>query len=273
MTVVVICLFIVAFRSGPVVPPPPDPYNSIWPAYAIIAPGTSGVSGIRVAHATQSRRHHPRDIATAIARALDENTLGAGQAKLNWDNEMRVAVPYTTTLRIAQSDIEKLSEGLKGVMSKTIPQLRITPRMQAILAGDGFIDISGGDPPIQLVDGGTAYTQWRWNILPKSIGIHRLQMSISCIITGDRVPETAKVVHSESLDVTVRMNWRHLGDQFIESKVPDLISILMTSAVSALLLWLCRRLAICRRRRRIATRRAVLQSSRRDPPPPPPSQA
>jgi hypothetical protein len=172
-------------------------------------------------------------VLAALSSAFDENGLEPGQARPNWDKEMKLGLPYVVTLRVAKGDVANFESGLSGSVTKRI-QVTISARMRAVLLGDSTVDISGGEPATQIVDGGKTYTQWAWNTVPKSLGRHRLTMTLACVITGDHVPETSKISYSGFLDIDVKQNWRRTIDQFMETKLPDLLSLLVVSVVSAL---------------------------------------
>jgi hypothetical protein len=86
------------------------------------------------------------------------------------------------------------------------------------------------------------------------------------------------VVWRKNLDVRVERSWAHVKDRFLEGKLPDPISVGITSTISALLVFLCSRLRRKLKRARAAKRRAQMKEKEQPPPAPdsetqPPPQA
>lgn len=179
-------------------------------------------------------RHVPSQnrMVLALKRAFDENTIGEGEARFNFEEHMKLALPYTVTLRVTKGQIAGIEEGLKASFTKRVHGVSISARMHASLTSDTNMDISGGEPATQIVDGGVTYTQWAWTAVPKTLGVHRLMPILMCVVTSEHIPETSKIAWSDSFDVYGDLNWSRVRDQFMETKLPDLASVLLTAIVS-----------------------------------------
>jgi hypothetical protein len=215
----------------------PPPYIPTFIPMPISPPGTAGLVGIpRAPVIAKGYLYMPTKIDSALARAVAENghSLG-GEARVNWDKTMDRGDPHFVTIRVARRSLENFEQDLRGSFTKNISRVEITTRMHGVLQSDSGIDISGGEPPTQLIDGGEHYTQWTWVVNPKSLGPHKLQITLECLITGSHVPETASVSYQDYLDVEVRETLADISRRFFETKTPDLLSVLVTAILSVFL--------------------------------------
>jgi topoisomerase IA-like protein len=107
-----------------------------------------------------------------------------------------------------------------------------------------------------------------------------LVLHLAGLVYGEHVPETAATVWRQNLDVRVGRNWAYVKDRFLDAKLPDLISLAITSTISALIVLLgsrLRRWHKWHKRKKAAKRRAERQSKDQPTPAPnseapPPSQ-
>jgi hypothetical protein len=231
----IVVLLLVAPHK-PRIPDPPTKIDEFIPL-PILPPGTASLGAIPT-HPVIERGYQyiPRRLDRALAQAVAENGRSLGGAvRVNWDKTMRRGNPHFVTLRVARRALESFEEGLQGSFTKSVSGVEITTRMHALLRSDGGVDIAGGEPPTQLIDGGEHYTQWLWVVSPKALGPHKLSITLECLITGDHVPETSSVSYQDYLDVEVHETLWDFGRRFFDTKMPDLLSVLVTAILSMLL--------------------------------------
>jgi hypothetical protein len=162
-------------------------------------------------------------------------------------------------MRVARRAVQDFEQGLQASFTKRTPGVEITTRMRGLLQSDGGVDISGGEPPTQVIDGGEHYTQWTWVVSPKSLGPHKLPITLECLVTGDQVPETASVSYQDYLDVEVRETLADIKRRFLETKTPDALYVLVTAILASFLtyIWKNALLLVKSTKHRLSNRRST----------------
>ena len=242
-------------------PPDPPPYIGVFVPVPISPPGTAGLRAIpRHPVIADGYRYMPARIDSALARAVAENGHSlAGEVRVNWDKAMYRGDPYLVTMRVARRAVQDFEQGLQASFTKRTPGVEITTRMRGLLQSDGGVDISGGEPPTQVIDGGEHYTQWTWVVSPKSLGPHKLPITLECLVTGDQVPETASVSYQDYLDVEVRETLADIKRRFLETKTPDALYVLVTAILASFLtyIWKNALLLVKSTKHRLSNRRST----------------
>jgi hypothetical protein len=135
-----------------------------------------------------------------------------GQLVENIPRSMRVAVPVLVEARIAQADVQNLSEGMQGGGAAQQHEVKITRVMSVSLrAPDGGFFIESASPETQFIDGTNSlslddFASWRWHVTPREKGKKRLQLVISGRAVADGIiAETA--LPDQVISVRVRTNY------------------------------------------------------------------
>lgn len=138
---------------------------------------------------------------------------------------MKVGRPARVIARMAAAGEDAhITENLPHNAATIVKQQHITPTMSLALAGDAF-DIATASPTEQLIGGGS-FTEWRWDVKPKSSGQRRLDLHIVAILRVDGEEKqkelsviTRKVlVHADPIGATgqfIVSYWEYLSSTII----------------------------------------------------------
>lgn len=146
--------------------------------------------------------------------------LSAGQLVENIPRIMRVGLPETVEVRIAQAEIMALAEGLQGSGAAYRHDLVVTKAMSVRLrAPEGGFWIETASPETQWIENSLGilsddFASWRWTVTPQRRGKARLQLIVSARTVGADGLAAETALPDQVIDVTVRTNYVHTAAQW-----------------------------------------------------------
>lgn len=145
---------------------------------------------------------------------------------------LKVAVPETVVVRIANNEYQNLIDGIDG-LDRTTKQDRFVgySRIEALLRSDPDVIITPQNSDEQTIDKGKRYRQWTWKVTPKTTGKHALTLLVRGVNRGeyeDYDPEAMEYEVEWNLKNWLFTNFQQNGATWIWVVVSGFVSSFFT---------------------------------------------
>ncbi|MCK4644188.1 hypothetical protein KAU32_11215 [bacterium] len=160
------------------------------------------------------------------------NNLEKGKILFNPSKEMKVGKREKIEVRITKKLTEDFINGLKGLGSPQIEEIKITPSMKVCLSGDNFrIKSSSSEEQIVKVK---EYTEWFWNVIPLKSGKQFLSLTVSCIIEYPIGNKTLRDYPVMEKEVMVKVNPIYSVENLLNKNLKWLVAAIVGGIITLL---------------------------------------
>ncbi len=167
------------------------------------------------------------DASPATSFTADEALRTYGSIAFNTPAEMFRGRAHVIQLLLDPTEIdpEVLERSIVepgGVESATI---RISDTVEAKLTGATF-DIRAVTPEVQAISGEEA-TEWRWEIIPREPGTHRLFLTINALIPSDDGVERRRAIRTFDRTITVLVQRKPVSEYLVPAAIVLVIAAMV----------------------------------------------
>lgn len=155
----------------------------------------------------------PLDRHDSVDRILDE--LETANIAFNAPDAMNLEQTEIIHLVVGMSSpIAELEAMIVGPGETESHRIQVSDRMEARLTGTDFA-ITAITPEVQAV-GRAGVTEWKWEITPKSRGLHHLHLTLTAIIEVEG-RQTQRAIRTFDKDIDIYVTWTQQASGFFKS--------------------------------------------------------